>query len=90
MKPTTFTILLLSVFSISLSFNQKKISKVICSLSRTKTANLLRHSSANSIKLSKSLFQECNIKVKVISNVKDFKNDFISFTNPKKNNKEIF
>ena len=90
MKFATFTFIFFALLSISLSLNQKRISKVICSLSRSKNADLLRHGSVNSIKLSKSLFQECNINFRVISNVKDVKNDFISFTNPQKSHKETF
>ena len=87
---TIFTFTFVSVLSISQSLKHERISEIICLLSRSKNADLLNAASTNSNKLIKSLFQQCNIKVRVMSDVEDVKNDIISFTNPQKKNKETF
>ena len=69
--------------------SEEKISKVVCSFSRLENANIYTRSLAEPFKLAKQLFKECNIKIKFVSNIKDFDdNDLISFAFEKQNNKE--
>ena len=45
----------------------EKYSKVVCSLSKFKEVELLAGTFRDSIKLSKKLFQECNIKLRMVT-----------------------
>ena len=84
---TTF---LLSIVNCCQSFNEQKISKIVCSLRRSKHVDILKLGPMDSILLIKSLFQECDIKIRIVSeenrNVES--TDFISFAYHQSNNKE--
>ena len=84
---TTF---LLSIVNCCQSFNEQKISKIICCLRRSKHLDILKLGPMDSILLIKSLFQECDIKIRIVSeenrNVET--TDFISFAYHQSNNKE--
>ena len=69
--------------------NYENISKVICYFSRFENADIFKGSLIGEIKLSKELFKNCNIKIKVLSGVKKFENSqLISFVHHGMNNKE--
>ena len=74
--------------------NVEKYSKVVCSLSKFKEVELLagtlRESREDSIKLSKKLFQECNIKLRMVTSDTHgiWQKDTIMFANQKRSLKE--
>ena len=84
------TTLLLSIVNCCQSFNEQRISKIVCSLRRSKHVDILKLGPMDSILLIKSLFQECDIKIRIVSeenrNVET--TDFISFAYHQSNNKE--
>ena len=59
-------------------------------MNKYRNSDLLTHGLVDAIKLSKSLFQECNISSRVISNVTYVRNNFIAFINAQKSHKEKF
>ena len=80
MELAIFTLLLLSNVGYCQSFDAQNISKIICSLSRSSHADIFKQELVDSIKLSKDLFQECNIRVRIVFDVSDnVKHDFILF-----------
>ena len=87
MKSTLF---LLFLFGSSHCNNENKISKVICSLSWSKDVEFMQGSLANPVKLSKNLFQGCDIRVRIVSSdISDFgKENVISSAYLDKENKE--
>ena len=81
-----FTILFKTCFSV----NEENIGKVICSMSRFKYANIFVGTFRKSIKLSKKLQKECDIKLKIVDDPEKFEEiDIISFAENDKENKEI-
>ena len=83
------TILLLSIANCCQSFNEQKISRIICSLRRSKHVDILKLGPMDSIVLIKSLFQECDIKIRIVSDIRNTETtDFISFAYHQSNNKE--
>ena len=88
MKSTLF---LLFLFGSSHCNNENKISKIICSLSWFKDVEFMQGSLDNPVKLSKNLFKECNIRVKIVSSdISDFgKDHLVSSAFLDKENKEI-
>ena len=80
----------LFLFGSSHCNNEDKISKVICSLSWSKDAELMQGSLDNPVKLSKNLFKECHIRVRIVSSdISDFgKKYLISSASLDKENKE--
>ena len=80
MELAIFTLLLLSNVGYCQSFDAQNISKIICSLSRSSHADIFEQELVDSIKLSKDLFQECDIRVRIVFDVSDnVKHDFILF-----------
>ena len=71
MELAIFTLLLLSNVGYCQSFDAQNISKIICSLSRSSHADIFKQELVDSIKLSKDLFQECNIRVRIVFDVSD-------------------
>ena len=88
MELAIFTLLLLSNVGYCLSFDAQNISKIICSLSKSSHVDMFRQELVDSIKLSKDLFQECNIRVRIVYDVSDnVKHDFILFASQQKDKK---
>ena len=85
---TIFTIFI-SLLEICGSINEKKFSKIICTLRKFDHATILQESSIKLVNLSKNLFQECSIKVIIVSDVRNIgKNQVIFFANHERDNKE--
>ena len=77
-------------FKVCFSFSEESISKVICSISRFKYADIFVGTLRNPMKLSKKLQKECDIKLKIIEDPEKFDDiDIISFAENNKENKEI-
>ena len=70
--------------------NVEKYSKVVCSLSKFKEVELLAETLRESIKLSKDLFQECNIRLRIVTaDTQDiWQKDMIMFANHERALKE--
>ena len=84
-----FITTIISFIGICDSINEEQISKVTCALSKFNYADIFKETSTNPIKLSKKLYQECYIKVKIVSNVGNIgKNQVILFANHERDNKE--
>ena len=80
MELAIFTILLFSNVGYCQLFDVQNISKFICSLSKSNHVDIFKQELVDSIKLSKYLFQECNIRVRIVFDVRDnLKHDFILF-----------
>ena len=58
-----FSLLFHESFSV---LNEEKISKVICTFSRFQNIDIFRGSLKEPNKLSKNLFKECNLKVRMV------------------------
>ena len=86
----TFVICFLFLLPITHSVDEKIIAKVICSLNRFKEVDILRGIFGDSVKLSKSLQKECNMKLRFIasSNVEIGRKDIVSFVSDEMNNKK--
>ena len=67
MRFSTYLPILLYLFPSCHLTNVEKYSKVVCSLSKFKEVELLAETLQDSIKLSKELFQECNIKLRMVT-----------------------
>ena len=88
MELAIFTLLLLSNVGYCQSFDAQNISKIICSLSRSSHADIFKQELVDSIKLTKDLFQECNIRVRIVFDVSDnVKHDFILFASQQQDKK---
>ena len=88
MKLITSTFTFLLILPMTLSIDNEKVSKAVCSLSVSKSVDLLIESSVNSIKLSKTLFQDCGIKIRFLSELSGVDDFLISFITPQTNQKE--
>ena len=88
MELAIFTLLLLSNVGYCQSFDTQNISKIICSLSRSSHADIFKQELVDSIKLSKDLFQECDIQVRIVLDVSDnLKHDIILFASQQQDKK---
>ena len=88
MELAIFTLLLLSNVGYCLSFDAQNISKIICSLSKSSHVDIFKQELVDAIKLSKDLFQECNIRVRIVFEVSDnVKHDFILFASQQQDKK---
>ena len=88
MEFTIFTLLLFSNLGHCQSFNVQNISKIICSLSRSSHADIFNDKLVDSIKLSKYLFQQCNIRVRIVFDVRgNNMHDFILFASHQQDTK---
>ena len=86
-----FITIFISFFGICGSINEEEVSKVTCALSRLNYADIVKKMPIHPIKLSKTLFKECCIKVRIVSNVRDIgKNQFILFASHERDNQETF
>ena len=88
MELAIFTLLFLSNVGYCQPFDAQNISKIICSLSRSSHVDIFKQELVDSIKLSKDLFQECNVRVRIVFDVSDnVKRDFILFASQKQDKK---
>ena len=92
MRPT-FVILYLYTTILDTSsctfISEQNISKVICLFSQFKNADIFKGALVKPIKMNKELFKQCNIKVKIVSDMKVFESTaLISFAYKGSNNKE--
>ena len=88
---STLVILLTAIsYTSSCTFtSEQSISKVICLFSQFENANIFKGALVKPIKMSKELFKQCNIKVKIVSDMKAFESTaLISFAYKGSNNKE--
>ena len=77
-------------FKACFSVREENISKVICSISKFKYANIFVGTLRKPIKLTKILQKECNIKLKIVDDPEKFEEiDIISFAENDRENKEI-
>ena len=77
-------------FNVCFSDSEENISEVICSISRFKYANIFVGTLRKSMKLSKKLQKECDVKIKIVEDPEKFDDtDVISFAKNNKENKEI-
>ena len=83
---TALTFLL--IFTMALSFDNQKICKAICSLSKSRNVDLFLDTLVHPIKLSKTLYQECGIKVRFLSNISDVEDFLVLSINQQNNEKE--
>ena len=90
MRVSTYFPILLYLLPTCHLTNVEKYSKVVCSLSKFKEVELLSGTLRNSIKLSRTLFQECNIKLRVVAADTHgiWQKDMIIFANHKRALKE--
>ena len=83
-----FTILLFSNVGYCQLFDVQNVSKFICSLSRSNHVDIFKQELVDSIKLSKYLFHECNIRVRIVFDDRDeVKHDFILFASQQQDKK---
>ena len=69
--------------------SEQNISKVICLFSQFENADIFKGALLKPIKMSKELFRQCNIKVKIVYDMKAFEStELISFAYKGSNNKE--
>ena len=88
MELAIFTILLFSNVGYCQLFDVQNVSKFICSLSRSNHVDIFKQELVDSIKLSKYLFQVCNIRVRIVFDVRDnVKHDFILFASQQQDKK---
>ena len=77
-------------FKVCFSVSEENIGKVICSISKSKYANIFVGTFRQPFKLSKKLQKECDIKLKIVDDPEKFDEiDIISFAENDKENKEI-
>ena len=90
MRVSTYLPFLLYLLPTCHLTNVEKYSKVVCSLSKFKEVELLAGTLRDSIKLSKMLFQECNIKLRMVTSDTHglWQKDMIMFANHKRPLKE--
>ena len=88
--PNLFFYLFLDISVVSIySIEYESISKVICYFSHFENADIFKGALVGEMKLSKELLRNCDIKIKVLSNVMDFdSSQLISFFHYGSNNKE--
>ena len=88
MELAIFTILLFSNVGYCQLFDVQNISKFICSLRKSNHVDIFKQELVDSIKLSKYLFQECNIRVRIVFDFSDnVKHDFILFATQQQDKK---
>ena len=88
MKATIFTLLLISNLGYCQLFSVQNISKIICTLSRSSHADIFNDKLVDLIKLSKDLFQQCNVRVRIVFDVRgNNTHDFILFASHQKDTK---
>ena len=77
-------------FKVCFSVSEENIGKVICSISKSKYANIFVGTFRQPFKLSKKLQKECAIKLKIVDDPEKFDEiDIIAFAEKDKENKEI-
>ena len=89
MKCTFGILLTIILYSSCNCISEKNISKIICLFSPFEHADILKGALEKPIEMSKELFKQCNIKVKIVSDTKVFESTaLISFAYNGSNNKE--
>ena len=85
-----FVLCILFLIPIIHSLNEKSIAKVICSLNPFKEVDVLRDINGDSVKLSKNLQKECNMKLRFVTSsvVEIGRKGIVSFANDEMNNKK--
>ena len=69
----------MSFIEMSGSYEIENMSKVICFYSKFENADILSSDLKFTQSISRSLFQNCNLKVKLISDINEAQRDFIGF-----------
>ena len=88
MELIIFTLLIYPNLGYGQSFSVQNISQIICSLRRSSHADIFSDELMNSIKLSKDLFHQCNIQVRIVFDARDNdKHDFILFASHQQDTK---
>ena len=88
MELIIFTLLIFPNLGYSQSFSVQNISQIICSLRQSSHADIFNDELVNSIKLSKDLFHQCNIRVRIVFDARDNdKHDFILFASHQQDTK---
>ena len=88
MELIIFTLLIFPNLGYCQLFSEQNISKIICSLSRSSHADIFNEELVNSIKLSKDLFHQCNISVRIVFDARgNDKHDFILFASHQQDTK---
>ena len=83
-----FTLLIFPNLGYCQLFSVQNISKIICSLSRSSHADIFNEEVVNSIELSRDLFHQCNIRVRVVFDARgNDKHDFILFASHQQDTK---
>ena len=62
-----FMIIYFTIFPMTLSRNEEKIAKVICSLSRYTDVDISKEVFGDAFKLSKSLKEQCYVRLRYVS-----------------------
>ena len=89
MKYTFGILLTITLYSSCNCISEQNISKVICLFSPFEHADILKGALERPIEISKKLFKQCNIRVKIFSDKRAFEStSSISFAYKGSNNKE--
>ena len=89
MKSFRFLVIFVLLFGANHCLDTIGISKVICHFTRFNYAEILSGENAV-VNITKTLFKECDMKVKIVSHLRELKEDFILVTKHENNNKERF
>ena len=90
MRSFTILLLILCFFHTSQAMEEEKVSKIVCTLSRFKEIDIIKGPLLKPIILSKKLFHECNIKLRIVTldTEKIGQKDILLFANYGKDDKE--
>ena len=67
MRSFTILLLIFVFFRTSKAMKEEKVSKIVCTLSRFKEVDIVKGPLLKPIILSKKLFYECNIKLRIVT-----------------------
>ena len=83
-----FTLLIFPNLGYCQSFSVQNISKIVCSLSKSSHADIFNEELVDSIALSKDLFHQCNLRVRIVFDARgNDKHDFILFASHQQDTK---
>ena len=90
MRSFTILLLIFVFFRTIHAMKEEKVSKIVCALIRFKEIEIIKGPLIKPIVLSKKLFHECNIKLRIVTHdtVKIGHNDIILFANHERDDKE--
>ena len=90
MRSFTILLLIFVFFRTSQAMQEEKVSKIVCTLSRFKEVDIIKGPQLKPIILSKKLFHECNIKLRIVTldTEKIGQNDILLFANYGRDDKE--